>query len=341
MKTPNFSVKNNNGRCIIKFYYLGNFYSITQGDYDNAVDRERMESIALQIKADIRNGNFDGIDRYKDKPTGISKEGMIALLENNLHDVNLKGILKHLRLYKAPIRGKGELKRFFDSLPIATPTKRRYYTALRTFPEIKPFCEFEIKAPKGEAKKQIDPFTQNELRRIIEAFKNTHYKHFVMFMAYTGCRPSEAIGIRWEDIEFPNMRIRFSESLSKNQLTGKRERKATKTGKVRYTPLSEWLLGELAMMNFDHDATGLIFTTPDGCIIDDSNFLAREWKPRLKSAGVRYRSPYNLRHTFISHALQKGVDVVTVASWVGNSPKVIYEHYAGLVGDAPMPDLYS
>lgn len=341
MKTPNFSVKNNNGRCIIKFYYLGNFYSITQGDYDNAVDRERMESIALQIKADIRNGSFDGIDRYKDKPTGISKEGMIALLENNLHDVNLKGILKHLRLYKAPIRGKGELKRFFDSLPIATSTRRRYYTALRTLPEIKPFCEFEIKAPKGEAKKQIDPFTVNELERILDRFRNTHYITFVTFMAYTGCRPSEAIGIRWENIEFENGRIRFAESLSKNQLTGKRERKATKTGKVRYTPLNNKLRTALDLRNWFRDKTGLIFTTPDGCVIDDSNFLAREWKPRLKSAGVRYRSPYNLRHTFISHALQKGVDVVTVASWVGNSPKVIYEHYAGLVDNAPMPDLYS
>jgi len=341
MKTPNFSVKNNNGRCIIKFYYLGNFYSITQGEYDNAVDRERMEALALQIKADIRNGSFDGIDRYKDKPTGISREGMIALLENNLHDVNLKGILKHLRLYKAPIRGKGELKRFFDSLPIATSTRRRYYTALRTFPEIKPFCEFEIKAPKGEAKKQIDPFTQNELRRLIEAFKNTHYKHFVTFMAYTGCRPSEAIGIRWEDIEFENQRIRFAESLSKNQLTGKRERKATKTGKARYTPMSPKLADMVLQVYTPNPDFPLVFQTPEGRIIDDSNFLAREWKPRLKSAGVRYRSPYNLRHTFISHALQKGVDVVTVASWVGNSPKVIYEHYAGLVDNAPMPDLYS
>jgi len=244
-------------------------------------------------------------------------------------------------LYKAPIRGKGELKRFFDSLPIATSTKRRYYTALRTFPEIKPFCEFEIKAPKGEAKKQIDPFTITEIEKIVSSFKDSHYYFFMRFMSLTGCRPSEAIGIRWEDIEFENGRIRFSESLSKNQLTGKRERKATKTGKVRYTPMSSHLVSLMTVHKWGENPTGLIFTTPDGCVIDDSNFLAREWKPRLKSAGVRYRSPYNLRHTFISHALQRGVDVVTVASWVGNSPKVIYEHYAGLVDNAPMPDLYS
>ena len=233
MKIPKISVKRNGTRCIIKFYYLGNFYSLTQGEYENPVDRDKMEAIAISIREDLRNGSFDGIERYKDKPKGLSKEEMISLLENNLNDVNLKGVLKHLKVYSPPIRGKAELKRFFDAMPIATSTKRRYYTALRTFPQIKPFCEFEIKAPKGETKKEIDPFTVSELNAVLDSFKGSHYYQFVQFMAFTGCRPSEAIGIIWENIDFENNRIRFESSLSKNQLTGQRERKSTKTGKVR------------------------------------------------------------------------------------------------------------
>jgi len=52
-------------------------------------------------------------------------------------------------------------------------------------------------APKQKPK----PFSQNEIQKIIAAFRDDpHYRHYadyVQFLFATGCRTSEAIGLRW------------------------------------------------------------------------------------------------------------------------------------------------
>jgi integrase len=42
-----------------------------------------------------------------------------------------------------------------------------------------------------------------------------------------------------------------------------------------------------------------------------------------------YRCLYNTRHTFITLALENGLDAKDVARLVGNSPEILYKHYAG------------
>ena len=50
----------------------------------------------------------------------------------------------------------------------------------------------------------------------------------------------------------------------------------------------------------------------------------------LNQLGIEYRKPYQTRHTFITLALDNGLDAKDVARLVGNSPEVIYKHYAGV-----------
>jgi integrase len=67
--------------------------------------------------------------------------------------------------------------------------------------------------------------------------------------------------------------------------------------------------------------------------------LFKQWKDTIRPLGIDPRSPYNLRHTFISQCLDKGVPVTDVAQWVGNSPAIIYRHYAGILSNKNVPDL--
>jgi integrase len=43
------------------------------------------------------------------------------------------------------------------------------------------------------------------------------------------------------------------------------------------------------------------------------------WQPALKRAGVRYRNPYQTRHTFASMALMAGESVQWVAAQMGHT----------------------
>ena len=62
------------------------------------------------------------------------------------------------------------------------------------------------------------------------------------------------------------------------------------------------------------------------------NFAGRQWKHALERAGVRYRRPYNLRHTYVTNMIQVGWERISdVARWIGDDEKVVRGNYSGVV----------
>jgi integrase len=51
-------------------------------------------------------------------------------------------------------------------------------------------------------------------------------------------------------------------------------------------------------------------------------------------AGVEHRRIYDLRHTYASWSLAAGVDIFTLARWMGTSVKMIDRTYGHLVAGA-------
>lgn len=184
----------------------------------------------------------------------------------------------------------------------------------------------------------IQPFSEVDKIAIIDVFSKHErwsvYAPFVKFLFMTGCRTGEAIALRWQHISI-DWEINFCESVS----TGLRIRKCTKTGKSRRFPCNEQLIGLLQSIKPENVQANIpVFTSPQGKEINSKNFLIRAWKPILEGLGIPYRSQYNTRHTFITDCLKRGVDVATLAKWVGNSPEIIYQHYAG-TQDNTLPPL--
>jgi integrase len=191
-----------------------------------------------------------------------------------------------------------------------------------------PWTDVRIKVPPIQPPK---PFTPNEIRQILAQFKSQHYYSYVLFLFSTGCRTSEAIGLRWGHI--CGDRIWIGESLTKGV------RKSTKTNRARTIPIPTTLKPHLIRPHNSGD-DDLVFTTPTGCPIDDNNFCNRYWKPALEAAGVPYRRPYNTRHSFISNCLQQGLSPVEIASLTGHQLETLYTHYAGLVSKPQIPVLF-
>jgi site-specific recombinase XerD len=52
----------------------------------------------------------------------------------------------------------------------------------------------------------------------------------------------------------------------------------------------------------------------------------------------RYLPLYNARHTFITLALENGLDAKDISRLVGNSPEIIYKHYAGSKRELFVPE---
>ncbi|MEO0535899.1 MAG: DUF3596 domain-containing protein [Cyanobacteria bacterium P01_A01_bin.123] len=203
----------------------------------------------------------------------------------------------------------------------------------------------EIKLPKSakaEGLNDIDPFSIAERDAIIHAietdqfcphksgFKHSCYAPLIKFLFATGCRPSEAVALQWKHISKDFRQITFEQAVIGTD-SGKRIRKGLKTQERRKFPCNDKLQNLLRSIE-PEDVTieALVFPSPTGKSVDLNNFRNRTWKTVINGLNIDYRKLYQTRHTFITHALETGkLDAKDVARLVGNSPEVIYQHYAG------------
>ncbi|MEG5176270.1 site-specific integrase, partial [Microcoleus sp. B3-D7] len=179
--------------------------------------------------------------------------------------------------------------------------------------ETNPFEKIKIKTRKPPA--DIQPFTEQERDRIIDAFRETEEFHapLIEFLFLTGCRPSEAIALRWRHIDADLSRITFCEARVYGITKG------TKTGKSRIFPINPKLRSLLrAIQPKIASGDDLVFPSKNGLVLDEHNLVRRQWNRTLEKLGIPRRPLYNCRHTFISFCLGKGIQVQQVALWAGN-----------------------
>ncbi|XGV99731.1 MAG: tyrosine-type recombinase/integrase [Leptolyngbya sp. BL-A-14] len=203
----------------------------------------------------------------------------------------------------------------------------------------------ELPKPRYQIEELANPFTEAERDRIIEAFENhqpqvvnghnySYYTNFVRFLFYVGCRPSEAVGLRWKHVSDDCSKIRFTAAIVKcagRHLT----RDRTKTGKPRNFPCNaavQAFLKELKARSCDTSPDALVFPSPKGKPINYNNFCGRAWKTITKSLGLESKNgmsttPYNCRDTFITLQALKGHSSDLIGAWCGNSAETIRKHY--------------
>lgn len=206
--------------------------------------------------------------------------------------------------------------------------------------ESNPF-EGMYKALKSTRPNPPVAFSVEERDAIIAAFEQDnrpgmnyrHYAPFVKFLFWTGCRPCEGIGLRWGSVLPDCSKIYFHESIV--EVSGALTyRSTTKTGVKRWFNCQgtrlQALLQSIRPENPDPDA--LVFPSPKGVAIRESNFKDRAWSKILASLGLNVKNgikmtPYNARDTFITLQATQGHSSTKIARWVGNSSKVIEEKY--------------
>ncbi len=133
--------------------------------------------------------------------------------------------------------------------------------------------------------------------------------------------------------------IRFEQAVVVSQ-SGLTCKPGLKTQKKRIFPINNRLGGLLkSIQPVDVSGETKVFPSPEDKWIDVHNLSKRAWKAVLETLdGVEYRKFYQTRHTFITMALKNGVDVKDVATMVGNSPEIIYRHYAGRSRELFLPE---
>lgn len=163
----------------------------------------------------------------------------------------------------------------------------------------------------------VDPFTAEEQAAILAATHKDCWPQ-LQFSFWTGLRPSELIALEWGDIDWIEGEIRIVRA--KTRAANAPESPKTTSGRRTIKllgPAREALIQQKAATWL---AGGRIFVNP---VIKKPWEHAGQiykvvWVPAMKKSGVRYRRPYQSRHTYASMMLSAGEHPMWVAKQLGH-----------------------
>lgn len=162
---------------------------------------------------------------------------------------------------------------------------------------------------------EVDPFDRKEIAAILNTAEG-QVKNLFQFAFFTGLRPSELIALEWNDIDWINGQAHISRAI----VYGRVKKPKTKAGIRNVLLLPPALEALKAQKPFTFMKSKYVFHTPFSDKPWSAPFQIRHeaWVPILRKAGVRYRNPYQMRHTYASMMLSNGENIMWVAKQMGH-----------------------
>lgn len=174
--------------------------------------------------------------------------------------------------------------------------------------------------------REVDPFTPDEVAAILGACRNEQWENLFRFAFATGMRSSELCALRWQDLDLVHSRVMVSSASVVGVIKGTKTRAGT-----REIELSTEALAAMAnQKRFTFLEGGFVFHDPKtGTAWSGADAIRKKaWVPTLKKAGVRYRHPYQARHTFATAHISRGCNLFWLAKQMGHKgPEMLFRHY--------------
>ena len=133
----------------------------------------------------------------------------------------------------------------------------------------------------------------NTLLRELDQRPKSHAGLIIRFLAHTGLRINEARRLRWADVHLDFILVPGS---------------ITKNGKPRHVPFVNGIEATLSRLK----------AISAGDFILPADVANRSLKTACKFAGVPPLAHHDFRHMFATRCIESGVDIPTVARWLGH-----------------------
>jgi len=170
-----------------------------------------------------------------------------------------------------------------------------------------------VKAPKNLSKKKNNPFTKDEIFKILD---NTPDKIKLFFALgfFTGMRTGEITALKWEDIDLENRIISV---------------KATRNKGIETTPKTKSSIRDIDILDilipyiqnhlkYKTDCKYVFTSNRNEPYHSAIKISTSYWKKVLTKVNLEYRNLYQMRHTFASLMISSGEDILWVSSMLGH-----------------------
>ncbi|MGE4500080.1 MAG: DUF3596 domain-containing protein [Hydrogenovibrio sp.] len=188
--------------------------------------------------------------------------------------------------------------------------------------------------PLKEEKVHIEPFSIDEVNLILQRVR-PDWRDYLLVRFFTGMRTGEIDGLKWENVDFTRREILVRETYS----LGKWE--YTKNdGSQREIEMSSLVFNCLWERYKKRDPDiEMVFHSRTGEPVHTPNFLRRVWKPLLSHLHLKYRKPYQTRHTAATLWLAAGENPNWIAKQMGHSTtNMLFSVYARYVPNLTRKD---
>lgn len=155
---------------------------------------------------------------------------------------------------------------------------------------------------KNPDKRDHNKFTKEEIERLWTLAEDPHYQ-IVLMLIYNGCRISEFLDLKKEDVHLDEQYFDVIASKTENGL--------------RKVPIADKLLPFYKAW-FDGSACEYLLHTPDQKHFDYRNYYDSYFTPLMEQLGFDHK-PHDTRHTCISKLTESHVDQTMIKKIVGHS----------------------
>lgn len=178
-------------------------------------------------------------------------------------------------------------------------------------------------------KPPVDPFTREEAEQILAHMQKHHPEQIfnaTEFRFFTGVRTSELFGLRWGSVD-----LQAGSALVKQGIVRGIEKSTTKTNDARNVLLNSRALAALQRQaKFTRMAGEHVFLNPkdNAPWFEEMAYRRGYWEKAIKAIGIRYRKPYNSRHTYAAMMLMAGMTPAFCAKQLGHSVEIFLKTYS-------------
>ena len=201
--------------------------------------------------------------------------------------------------------------------------------------EVNPLVGFTYRKAEGPKEEDdIDPFDRDEQAAILAAMEGQG-RNLVQFAFWTGLRTSELVALDWADVDLLRGVVRVSRALT--QHSDAPEGTKTSAGRREVKLLQAAAEALVAQKAHTYLVGAEVFQNPQTLArwAGDQPIRKTLWQYALKRAGVRYRYPYQTRHTYASMMLSSGEHPMWVARQMGHKDwSMIIRRYGRWMPDA-------
>jgi integrase len=167
--------------------------------------------------------------------------------------------------------------------------------------------------PLRASNRRLRYLSHEEMARLLDVADET-LRPVLITALHSGLRRGELFALTWQDIDFKHGVIRVVQ---------------TKSGKPREIPMSETLRATLQHLPRCIDSD-YVFPGKTGHRLVD---IRKRFHRALREAGIEGFVFHDLRHTFASHLVMVGVDLVSVKEFLGHADLKMTLRYAHLAPD--------